>query len=152
MYDCRFKAMLVNICNFAFGSINHDLYVTVFDSKAVQKDVPHCYRLKSLFDKVVHCPSSDKAQSQPNVHAHTQAVKEVQPVQHLLSQLLLLQVRPGYQPAMNQLSDNSSALPDQQVIHPLLLLVLETTVPHPTHVWCLNPEAFKQGLATHKDI
>ena len=52
IYDQRFRAKLATTHSFNFDSIDHDLYVTIFDGSAVRSDVPRCHRCKSFYHKV----------------------------------------------------------------------------------------------------
>ena len=55
-YDRHFRASLGAKQSLCFGSIDHDLYVSVLDSDAVRTDVPRCHRCKSFDHKVACCP------------------------------------------------------------------------------------------------
>ena len=56
MYDQCFRAVLANDHSFKYGSIHHDLYVSLLNHDAVNTKVPRCHRCQAYDHKVAHCP------------------------------------------------------------------------------------------------
>ena len=55
-YDQKFRAALAMQHSFAFGTIDHDLYVSTFTADVINPRSPKCYRCQSMEHKVVECP------------------------------------------------------------------------------------------------
>ena len=62
-YDSRHRQLLGARRSFAFNSLNHDLFVTTFDSGAVRASTTRCTRCGSVDHQVAACPFRPPGQS-----------------------------------------------------------------------------------------
>ena len=55
-YDIRFRMHLAESRSIAFDTMDVKIYAMTFDPDQLRKDVPRCYRCKSLDHRVTECP------------------------------------------------------------------------------------------------
>ena len=56
IYDQKFRAQLAESRYLSYDSIDHDLYVTIFNTDALRSDAIRCFRCKSYDHVVIQCP------------------------------------------------------------------------------------------------
>ena len=77
MYDCRFRSQMALEGKFNYGSIDTDLYASIFDVTVVRKDGRTCHRCKSREHVVSDCPFPTTGPAETKTSAPSDS--EIQP-------------------------------------------------------------------------